>query len=186
MQAVLSFLTRLQSIRFTSRAWVLSGLSVLMGCSPAFNWRDVRPAQTSLRALFPCKPDQNERAVALAGKEVTMTMLGCKAGDASFALAYADTKDTAGLSATLGQWRQTTLNNVRAAPAEEVRYVLQGASEAAPAVKVTAHGSRLDGTAMSLQAVWFAHGTQVFQATVTADALKSVASETFFSGIRTQ
>ena len=115
-----------------------------------------------------------------------MTMLSCETGDASFTLTYADTKDPKGLNTTLANWRQATLTHMRALPVEEVHYLIKGASEVEPAVKVTAHGTRQDGTAMSVQAVWLVYGTQVFQVTVTANALNSVESETFFSGIRTQ
>ena len=64
--------------------------AVLAGCAPALNWRDVRPEGSGVQALFPCKPDVEERRVALAGPPVRWALNVCTAGDQSWALAHAD------------------------------------------------------------------------------------------------
>ena len=161
------------------------GLCVLVGCSPTFNWREVRPAQTALKIMFPCKPELTVRTVTLAGQEVGMTMLSCVTGGATFSFTYADMSDSKGLDSTLVNWRQATLANMRAATVKEVDFMLKGENVASQTAKVTAHGARLDGSGMSIEAIWFAFGTQVFQAIVTANANNTDVSETFFSGITT-
>ncbi|MDO8250012.1 MAG: hypothetical protein Q7T78_09900 [Rhodoferax sp.] len=162
---------------------VLCGSPLLNGCSPTFNWRDVRPAQTSLVALFPCKPDQGERVVNLGAKGVAMTMLACDAGGITFALAYADLKDSAMTGAALVQWKAATLGNLRAQSVIEQPFMLKGAS-LPPPVLLAAPGTRPDGRAVVLQAVWFAAGSVVFQAAVYADAANPSVADTFFAGLR--
>lgn len=171
-------------MRFFLLVVALSGFPLFHGCSPTFNWRDVRPDQTPLSALFPCKPDQGARRVSLGAKEVTMTMLGCHAGAATFTLAYADTKDVASTGAVLGHWKLATLGTMRAQASSELPFLPKGASILPQSVQVQAMGVRPDGTAMAAQAVWFAVGSLVFQAAIYADTISPAVAETYFSGLR--
>lgn len=165
---------------------VLCSIPILNGCSPTFNWRDVRPDQTPLVALFPCKPDQGARVVSLGAKDVTMTMLGCDAGGATFTLAYADLKDAAMTGAGLAQWKAATLGNMRTKSSSELPFLLKGARVLPQSVQVEARGFRPDGMAVAVQAVWFAAGSQVYQAAVYADASNHAAAETYFAGLGLQ
>ena len=65
-------------------AW-LAGL-ILPGCGPTFNWRETPIAATSLSALFPCKPQQASRRLALGGQEVELFMTGCDTGGITLAV----------------------------------------------------------------------------------------------------
>lgn len=165
---------------------LLSSFPLLHGCSPTFNWRDVRTDQTPLTALFPCKPDQGARVVSLGAKDVTMTMLACNAGDATFALAYADMKEATNTGAVLGQWKSATLATMRAPSASELPFLPKGASVLPQSVQLEARGVRPDGTAVAVQAVWFAAGSLVFQAAIYADTISPAVAESFFAGLRLQ
>lgn len=167
-------------------AAIVSALSLLLGCSPTYNWRDVRPDQTPLVALFPCKPDQRTRIVSLARNDVTMTMWGCDAGGATFTLAYADMKDLASTGVVLGQWKSVTLGNLQARPVAERPYSVRGASVLPQSVQVVAAGTQPDGTAVTVQAAWFAAGTQVYQVAMVASADNAAVADTFLTGIRFQ
>lgn len=98
---------------------LLLSIVALSGCSPTFNWRELNLAPASLAALFPCKPEPMVRQVNLAGQALSMTMLGCQAGGASFALAYADLQERAPAAEVLSRWRALTLGNMAAAPEQE-------------------------------------------------------------------
>jgi len=165
---------------------VLCGIPMLPGCSPTFNWRDVRSDQTPLVALFPCKPDLSARVVSLGAQDVSMTMWACDAGGATFAVAYADIKVAADAGAALGQWKSATLGHLRAPSPSELPYLIKGASAMPPAVQVQTRGLRPDGSGMAVHAVWFAQGSQVFQAALYADTVSPALAETFFSGLRLQ
>ncbi len=162
----------------------LAVLALLNGCSPTFNWRDVRIDPTPLVALLPCKPERGTREVVLGAQGVTMSMLGCDAGGATFTVAYADVKDAAQAGAVLGQWRVATLAAMRAQSSGELPYLMKGASHWPQPVQVRANGLRPDGSAVTAQAVWFAVGSTVFQAVIYADTLSPATAETYFSGLR--
>ncbi|MDO8373390.1 MAG: hypothetical protein Q7T39_15795, partial [Polaromonas sp.] len=79
-------------------------LLLLTACNPVFNWREVRPDNTALSLLLPCKPDKAQRSVPLGGRPTELAMLGCDAGDATFAVAVATLDDAAQAAAVLAGW----------------------------------------------------------------------------------
>ena len=160
---------------------LLLSIVALSGCSPTFNWRELNLAPGSLAALFPCKPEPMVRQVNLDGHSLSMTMLGCQAGGASFALAYADLQERAPAAEVLARWRALTLGNMAAAPEQESSFLLAGVG---PGVRVSARGKRPDGSAVAAQALWFAAGTWVFQASVLADKADTALADTFFAGLK--
>ena len=171
----------------TQRA-VATVLLMLAACAPPFNWRDVRPDNTRLSLLLPCKPDHAKRTVPLAGKAVELTMVGCDAGGATFAVAVANLDDAASVAPVLAQWQALTLANMKASPmpqsGEVVGLRISGAGLQPPPVLIKARGQRADGSPVSGEAAYFAQGSQVFQAVMYADKVALEASETFFSSLK--
>ena len=168
-------------MRFLINAAV--ALTVLTACNPTFNWRDVRPEGTRLALLLPCKPDKAQRTVPMAGQPTALNLLSCDAGGVTFAVAVADVKDASKVTATLAQWQSATLANMKAAPATSgAAFKLTGLATGAVMVKAT--GQRANGQAVSSQAAYFAHGSQVFQAVMYADKIAPGVAETFFSGLK--
>ena len=167
--------------------WIVTALltlGLLQGCSPALNWRDVRSAGTPLLALFPCKPEEGQRDIALGAQTLHMTLLGCQAQDATFSLVYADARALGPVGEFLGQWKTVTLGNIHGQADKERPFLIKGATVLAQSVKVEAHGSRADGAPLTAHVVWFAAGDQVFQAAVYAERLDPAAASTFFEGLR--
>jgi hypothetical protein len=157
---------------------------LLAACNPTFNWRDIHLGDTGLDALLPCKPDQAQRSVPLAGRQVELQMLGCEAGGATFAVAVAPMGE-AGLAATaLAQWQAATLANMHAGAPQAQPLSVPGADARPPAVRLSASGRRADGGAVVAQAAWFVRGTRVFHAVMYADKPDPAVAETFFSGLR--
>lgn len=174
---------------FTSRILLTSCLTaaclLLAACNPAFNWREVRPDNTALAVLLPCKPDKATRSVPLGGQATELAMLGCETGGATFAVAVATVQDTSQLAAVLAGWRAATLANMKAAGAGEAMPLkVPGAAVQPPAVLVRATGRRADGSAVQSQAAYFAQGAQVFQAVIYGDKISTEVSETFFSSLK--
>jgi hypothetical protein len=73
-------------------------LTMTLGCTPAFNWRDVAFEGLPVAALLPCKPDRATRTVPLAGVPRQMVMAGCAAGGAMFTVAVVMVADTSQLA----------------------------------------------------------------------------------------
>ena len=161
-------------------------LTALMACNPAFNWRDVRLENSRLSLLLPCRPDKAQKTVALGGQPTALSMTGCDAGGATFAVAVADLGDAAKAAPVLAQWQTLTLANMKASPqaTQLVALKLPGATSQVPAVLVKAQGQRADGSAVTGQAAYFAQGSQVFQAVLYAGKISPDVSETFFSSLK--
>lgn len=174
------------------RLALLSAALLLAACNPTFNWREVRPDNTGLTLLLPCKPDKAEKTVPLGGRQpVELRMLGCDAGDATFAVAVADIGDASRTEAVLAQWQALTLANMKAGPVGTGAGATQvssfrpaGMPTGAPALLVKAQGSRADGRAVAGQAAYFSRGSQIFQVVLYADAMSAEVAETFFSSLK--
>ena len=164
-------------------AGLLSGSLLLQACSPALNWRDVRLDPTPVVALFPCKPERAARDVSVGDQTLNLNLLACDAGGSKFALAYADAHDANKTGPLLASWRTVTLANMRATAPADVPVSVKGV-DALSATGVLANGVRPDGSAVVLQAVWFASGTRIFQASVYSDVARPQVAETYFSGLR--
>ncbi len=156
----------------------------LGGCSPTFNWREVRAESAPLRAMLPCKPDKGARRVPMGGRDVQLQVLGCDTGGATFAVMTADIGDAGRSNEVLGQWRQATLANMRAAAGVEQPFAVPGGVALRNAVQVVARGQRADGSPVESHAAYFAKGSQVFQAVIYADRLAPEQANTFFSGLQ--
>lgn len=170
--------------------WVPAAL-VLLGvsaCSPTFNWRDVRAegGTQSLNLLLPCKPDRVEKVVPLGGQPTPMSMIGCDAGGATFAVAVADLGEASPVAAVLTQWQALTLGNMKAAAASVSSRPLKvaGASGEPAPVLVLAQGQRADGSVVQGQAAYFYKGRQVVQAVMYAPKIAPDAAETFFGSFK--
>ena len=164
------------------RLTVLSLALAGAACSPVFNWRETQPAHTPLTALLPCKPEQGERQVLMAGATVLLSMLGCEAGGTTFAVGWASLKDPAQSATALSQWRTATLANIRAQAPVDSPMTVAGMPQ--PVRLTVAGGTRPDGGAVISQAVYFSQGDQVFQAALYAERPDPEVVRTFFEGLR--
>ena len=174
----------LQSTTFS--ACGLAALLALGACSPALNWREVRPEGTRLNLLLPCKPDKAQKVVQLGGKPTPLFMLGCDADGATFAVAFADMGDAAQAASVLAMWQDLALANMNAVPASRqlLPLTIPGASPGTPATLLQAQGQRADGTAVSTQAAYFSQGSQLFQVVMYAPRIAPEVAETFFSSLK--
>lgn len=162
----------------------------LVGCSPTFNWRELRPEGTPLQALMPCKPEVAQRPVPLAGPSATpstLHMYSCDTGGITFAVSWADVGEPGRTGEALALLRRASLAAIRVNPAQ----VDDPAWQWTPSVDGTqnAKGLKAQGTqheqrAVQMQAVHFARGQQVYQAAVYGPALTDEMTTPFFEGLR--
>ena len=54
---------------------------LLGGCSPSYDWREIRAEDDHYLAMMPGKPDALTLPIDLAGMKVSMTMRGARVGD---------------------------------------------------------------------------------------------------------
>ncbi len=185
-QATVAAMPETFPLLHTPRAAALAALLLsVSACSPTFNWRELRVDGTSLLALLPCKPESATRPVPLGGAGAPPTELhmhSCEAGDLRFAVAWADVGQAAQVAPALAAWRGASLQAIRASGSDWAAK-LAGADTVQG---VMAQGQDAQGRAVQTRAVYFAQGTQVFQAAVYGARLPDEALDALFAGLQIQ
>lgn len=144
-------------------------LGLLAACQPALNWREVRPAQSGAVALFPCKPDVEQRA--------GMGLAHCEAGGKGFSLSWADVPGPTQAGSALGAMARALAAKLsQPLPAAEALQV-PGMTPLPEAGQYRLRGARL---------AVFAHGGRVYQALLTAPEDDPAAWESFAGGLRVE
>ncbi|MFG6485031.1 hypothetical protein ACG04R_00025 [Roseateles sp. BYS78W] len=148
-------------------------LGWLSACQPALNWREVRPAQSGALALFPCKPDTEQRS--------GMGLARCETGGKGFALSWADAPDPAQSGAALKAMAQALATKLgQPLPAAEALQV-PGMTPLREAGQY-----RLAGSGGVTRLAVFAHGGRLYQALMTAPQDDAAAWESFVTGLRVE
>lgn len=165
-----------------------------VGCTPTLDWREVRPPGSQLLLLFPCKPSAQQRQVPLAGQPVLLTLHACSAGGQTWGLAVADVADPARVAPTLAALSAAATANIGAAPPKIAPFAdpsassiaVRGATPNPGSQRLLLHGKLPDGTGVTLHAAVFAHGTQVFQASVLGKQFAAETADVYFDSLRIQ
>jgi hypothetical protein len=170
------------TLSFTPLA--LFALLGLGACSPVLDWREFKPEGSGIGVSFPCRPDRQTRVVTLAETRVTMQMLICSAGDATFALAYADLTDPARINMALAELRAFAVSNLGGDVPERAPLQIKGMTSSEEAGRMTLVGRLPDGATVHEHAALFTRGLRVYQATVIgADPAASVV-DAFMAGLK--
>ncbi len=170
------------------KIWI-AALALLAGCSPALNWRSVQVDDAPLAALLPCKPERAMRPVDLGAGSVELSLVGCEADGATFAVSHMRLADASQAGAMLAQWRAAVLARLQAGAdaAVDRPFVPAGALALPQSVRTAAQGQRPGGGTVAAQAVWFARleGGQahLYHAVVYADRDRPAVADTFFEGL---
>lgn len=167
-----------------ARGIVLGAALIAAACSPTYNWREVRPEGSAAVAMFPCRPSHEVREVPLAGTRVSLAVVACHAGDAMFALSYADVGSLDRVGPALRALREAAVGNLAGAVLAERAAQVEGMTPQAEARVVDADGRLPGGDAVHERVVVFSAGTRIYQATMFGRKLDSDARDTFFGGLR--
>jgi hypothetical protein len=158
-----------------------------MGCTPDYNWRDVKPDGAALAAMFPCRPEHHVRTVSLSEAIVApMHLLVCRSARVTFAVGYLDVAAPADVSAALIALRMAAVANISGADGPTSPFVVPGMTPSAYAVAISARGRLADGAPIQSRMGFFVRGTRIYQATVFGPELDPEAMQTFFGSLRVQ
>ena len=168
------------------RVWALALAAGLVACSPSLNWRTVPVEQ--LAALLPCKPDHAERPVELAGTSRPLSMWGCEAGGALFAVSHLRVGASATTAQAIDAWQLAALRNMPGAVPQTMPFKAPAVAGQSPqpGVMVRATGKRADGQPVQAQLAWFSRGADVYHLAVYAPAMTPAMTETFFTELHWQ
>lgn len=190
---------RMGALRWLAAAVLLGALAA---CSPPLDWRTVRMEGAGLEALLPCKPDRAVRPVELGGRTVELSMAGCKADGATFAVSHMLLDGSAGAAeagAVLAQWRTATLGRMGVSATTDAAaagspFTLPGALPLPQSVRLQVQGvSPDDAAAVVAHAAWFARAEaaaagaaprlRLYHAVIYAPGPRTAAADTFFGGL---
>jgi hypothetical protein len=146
-------------------------LSLVAACQPALNWREVRPAQSDAVALFPCKPEIEQRP--------GMGLAQCEAAGLRFALSWADTPDPTQAGAALKAMARALSGKLDQPLQPAVPLQVPGMTPLPEAAQY-----RLGGAGGGTRLAVFSHGGRVYQALMTASRDDPAAWDSFVGGLR--
>jgi hypothetical protein len=156
-----------------------------IACTPDLNWRDVRPDQSGLAVLLPCKPAGHARRLTLAGVAVEMSLFACSAGGATYAVGFADVEQPQLVGRALDELVAAAARNIGSSGSHTVAPLrVEGMTPQPQAGRQAFAGQLADGQRVEEQVAVFARGTRVYQATAVGTRLGAEATETFFGSLR--
>ncbi|AKJ27587.1 hypothetical protein [Caldimonas brevitalea] len=165
-------------------ALIAAAAAALVACSPGLDWRQVRPENTGLEALFPCKPLSHAREVPLGGATGRMSMFSCSTSGMTFGVTHVDLGDPARVTPALNELRAAAVGNLGGQETVLGPAGVAGMTPNPQALRIAVAGRRADGSALAQHAAFFAKGTHVYQASVVGTRLSDEALDSFFSGLR--
>jgi hypothetical protein len=154
------------------------------GCSPALDWREIRPPEWGVTATFPCRPSSLARDVTLPSGRVDMRIYACAADNATFALGSLALQDVRDVAPTLAFLREAAARNLGVPPAPRRPFEVPGMTPNGDAGQSMLSGHRPDGSAVTEHIVLFTRGTRLYQASVVGSAPSETAVSTFFAGLK--
>jgi hypothetical protein len=162
-------------------SWLGFGLvccaGLLGGCSPKFDWREVRDGTAHYVAAFPAKTASYSRTFSLLDTPITMTMTVAQVDGVNFAVGSAEFLDAAKAQAALAQMKIGLLKNINGK--------LKREQTTAGVIDIEASGTQSrygNVQPMLLLAHFIAHDKRVYQVFVvgTEKAVVREAVDTFF------
>lgn len=188
-------------------AGVAAAAWALAACSPTLNWRTVQVPGAPLKALLPCDPQTAKRPVELGLGTVQMSMFGCDADYATYAISHFLVREPARAAEALSYWQAAVMGQLKSAAGDPVAgapnqgarllqaqgdgaFVPPGALNIPQSLRATFEGMGPQGWKLTGHAVWFARpeagGVRVYHAVLYADKLRPEVAETFFAGLQLQ
>ncbi len=156
----------------------------LWACSLVFDWREVRPVDSAVQVMLPCKPASHAREMNLAQQRTKVTLYACEAGGMTFAVAFAPVDDPGRVTQALQDWRQAAEHNLGATQTQTREFSVPGQTPNPEAGHFVIQGQRPDGTSVTSHVLLAVKGTQVIQATVLGTALDMSAVDTYLASVR--
>ncbi|WP_240939211.1 hypothetical protein [Diaphorobacter sp. HDW4A] len=168
----------------------------LAACSPALNWRNVPVESAHLTVSLPCKPDHGSKTVELGHDNVELSMIGCEAKGALFAMSWMELSDPSRISSVLSLWHDAVRAQLQlpkqssGTPPEERAFSRKGGLNVPQSVRMQSVGRRPDGSSVQVDAVWVARlnggKVQLVHAVVYADKRDDAMADGFLESITLQ
>lgn len=171
---------------------------LLAACSPALNWRTVPLKGAPLQVLLPCDPQTASRPIALGWGQVQMSVVGCEAQGATYAVSNFALTEPARAAEALMLWQQVVLGQLRSGNGvaaslnarDDGPWVPRGALNLPQSQRMTFEGISAKGQKIVGHGLWFARveggEARLYHAVIYGDKARPVEAEMFFSGLQLQ
>ena len=159
-------------------------LGALLGCTPDYDWREVRPEGAGVSALFPCRPQHHMRAMDTPQVTSPMHLQVCSRSGSTFAVGWLDVAEPARVESVLDFLRAAAKSNMAASESAMKPFAVPGMTPNQGAAIVSLRGRTPGGAPLNSQIGFFAKGLRVYQATVFGAELDVDASDMFFAGLK--
>lgn len=107
---------------------ILCAATLLAGCYPDLDWRELQWRDGNFAVMFPARPKEVTREVQLGGTVLEMHMLSAEVNDMAFGVAYADLPAGVEADVLLTAARDGLVRNVNGRVIEEQPLSLPGLS----------------------------------------------------------
>ncbi|MDB5774793.1 MAG: rane protein [Herbaspirillum sp.] len=157
--------------------------SLLIACSPEYNWRETHGNTVPFTILLPGKPDSFTQAITLDGTSVSMTMTATEVNGVTFAVGTARFPDEAAAQNALNQMKAALIKNIEGVP---IDLPVPGREIAGVrAVTFSANGT-LRGKPLQMTGRLYSVEKRVYQIILVGDPKKMTpdAREMFFTSFR--
>lgn len=180
-------------------ATLLVSGALLAACSPALNWRTTQLKDAPLQALLPCDAQTASRPVDLGLGQVPLSVVGCEARGAIYAVSHFAVAEPARAAEALTFWQQAVLKQLKSADGVATKlnvkgdgpWVPKGALNLPQSLRISFEGQGPSGGQKVVgHGLWFARleggGARVYHAVIYADKAMPAEAELFFSGLQLQ
>lgn len=154
-------------------------LLCMLGCSPANDWREMRPEGTELVVAMPCKPGKYQDQVQLAGQRAEMRVFACRSNGALFALGHARLVDATQAGAALASLASAASANARGTVGPGEPAQVAGMTPLPQARQWRWTGAGRDEKPAAAWVTVFSYGPNVYQATVIGTAADESQAQHF-------
>ncbi|HMN81497.1 MAG TPA: hypothetical protein PKA20_16445 [Burkholderiaceae bacterium] len=148
---------------------------MLSGCTPEYNWREVRYPEQGVIVMLPGKPASLTRRISLDGEPVDMTMHGTAAGGSNFAVGVVRLTDRSRRDKYLAAMRAQMVRNIAGRETSVITLPVRvldregNRRDTAPATVIRADGTIREAPARMI-AGFVGHGDRVVQFVVMGPA----------------
>lgn len=159
--------------------------TLLLACSPQFNWREFTSKDAAWQVTFPDKPATASRPIDLDGMQTTMTMTAAEVGDTLFAVGQAEVPDAAAAGAGLTAMQTGLVRNINGTVTRTASATASSNGATRMTRDIDATGSR-DGKPVRLVAHFEARGRSLYQVVMVgpASALTPERTEQFIGSFK--
>jgi hypothetical protein len=156
------------SVKHVATLLLLTLLTLMAGCTPSHDWREIRATDGAFSILMPAKPATLTRQIDLDGVKVSMTMMAAEIDNVTYAVGSVELADDSAAKIALLAMKTAMVRNINGAILRE--------KSAGNTIDLEASGAPAGGAPRLLIARFVSNNKRAYQVIVTGPE-KAIARE---------